>query len=232
MSRKVVHFQCLKDEDRKETEEAGLRREGRLSANELVVLEAFKTPVSPAALTGATHVIIGGSGWSVWEDIPYKRELAETVREALRLGLPTLGICFGAQFLADLLGGRVIRDYAREERGTVRVHCPVSLAFRDPLFEGMPDEFLAQASHQDRIAELPPHAVPLAYSQDGAVLQAFRAGAVFWGVQFHPERSRRDVEFLTSPEHCDYEPHQVASIRRTLDDSPEAGRVLERFIAI
>ena len=205
--RKIVHFQCLQDDDRREPEIAGILATGRLAPDELTVMRPFEAPVRVEALTRATHVLIGGSAWSVWEDIPYLTELRVAVVAAIGLGHPTLGICFGGQFLAWALGGKVVRDKAYEERGVNEIDIDLDACRSDALFGDMPVRIRVQSSHHDRISRLPNGARRLASSQGGAVTQAFAMdGARVWGLQFHPERRH--------------------------DETPLAGAVLERFLSL
>ncbi|MGK4578738.1 type 1 glutamine amidotransferase [Kitasatospora sp. HPMI-4] len=95
------------------------------------------------------------------------------LREAHALGIPVLGVCFGAQALATALGGSVERA-AHAELGWLGIETDVpELVPPGPWFQ----------SHYDRFT-LPPGAVELARSTAGP--QAYRIGRSL-GVQFHPE---------------------------------------------
>jgi GMP synthase-like glutamine amidotransferase len=95
------------------------------------------------------------------------------LRRAVSSGTPVLGICFGAQALARVLGGHVGRA-PRPERGFV------TLGTADP--GALPVGTWLQF-HDDRFT-LPPGAVELARNEVG--VQAFAHGPHL-GVQFHPE---------------------------------------------
>src|SRR3546814_9741838 len=69
--------------------------------------------------------------------------------------------------------------------GTVAVDL-LPAAADDPLFAGLPDRFLAQATHQQSVLRAPEGATVLARS-DHDDCHAFRWGEAAWGVQFHPE---------------------------------------------
>jgi GMP synthase (glutamine-hydrolysing) len=102
--------------------------------------------------------------------------------EILNLGLPVLGICYGLQFIAHHLGGRV-RSAAKREYG----HAEVELIdAANPLFAELPATMQVWMSHGDEALDLP----------EGFHLTAKTAHAVagianperrIWAVQFHPE---------------------------------------------
>jgi GMP synthase (glutamine-hydrolysing) len=105
----------------------------------------------------------------------------------LKLGVPILGICYGMQIVADLLGGEVA--YARSrEYGFARV--AQSGAADDAgsaLFAGLPPEFQVWMSHGDSVLQPPRGFVPIAHT-DNIPIAAFAAERRrIYGVQFHPE---------------------------------------------
>lgn len=121
-------------------------------------------------------------GW-----LPPTRRL---LRLAYEQRVPTLGVCLGHQLLAAATGGLV----APRTRGRACGLLPVGwteAAAVDPLFGALArtggyDVPLAVHWNEDLVVELPPAAVPLAYSH-GHDVQAMRLGAVAWGIQSHPE---------------------------------------------
>jgi GMP synthase (glutamine-hydrolysing) len=105
------------------------------------------------------------------------------IREALRLGVPVLGICLGAQLLAAALGARVRPNRVREI-GWYRLQ-PAPRANEDRLFrhfDGSQHVFQWHAYTFD----LPPGGVHLA-STEWCEHQAFRFGERAYGLQFHLE---------------------------------------------
>jgi len=101
--------------------------------------------------------------------------------EALRAGVPVLGICYGMQLIAHHLGGKVDPGQARE-------YGPALLAVREPsgLFKGLNSELPVWMSHGDHVSELPPGFHSLASSGNSPVA-AFTNGHGIFGIQFHPE---------------------------------------------
>jgi GMP synthase (glutamine-hydrolysing) len=102
----------------------------------------------------------------------------------LELGIPVLGICYGEQLMAQILGGRV-------EPGKVREYGPAELAIEreDALFAGLLERprRTVWMSHGDRVAELPPGFVVLATSEGSPYAAVRHAERPLWGLQFHPE---------------------------------------------
>ena len=134
-------------------------------------------------------VVVSGSRSSVYWDEEWIAPTKAWVREAIDAGLPCLGICWGHQLLADVLGGEV-RDMGEYEIG----YREVEHTGESRLFEGVGERFTAFTTHSDAVVELPPGAEEIAvndYSNHG-----FRSDRVF-GLQFHPEYDQRTAESVT-----------------------------------
>ena len=134
-----------------------------------------KIPPRDAALRG---VILSGSPASVTAPDAPQPDLS-----GLRGELPLLGICYGAQWLAQNGGGEVApagtREYGRAQLSV--------LDSSDPLFAGIPASSTVWMSHGDTITRLPADAEVIG-STDTVDNAAFRLkGEPTWGIQFHPE---------------------------------------------
>lgn len=141
----------------------------------------YKFP-SEEDLPTFSGIIITGSCASVYENRGWIRNLMELIRKIDSLDIPTLGICFGFQIVAQALGGNVERSSIFEEGYThVRLTQNGSSEF---LFDGFPKEFKAYQSHGDVARFLPESAILLAYNEK--CLQAYSIRK-FSCVQFHPE---------------------------------------------
>ncbi len=123
-------------------------------------------------------VILSGSPFSIHDvDAPHP-DLSE-----IRGKVPILGICFGAQFIADLDGGRVeassTREYGRAELSWIdRSH---------ELLKGLKDRTQVWMSHGDSIVELPPGLKRIASTEDVQVAAFYSERDFSYGLQFHPE---------------------------------------------
>jgi len=108
-------------------------------------------------------------------------------RDILTMGVPVLGICFGMQLIADLLGGKVAKA-ADREYGFANIRGQ----WGDPLFLGI-EEFRHNMtiqvwmSHGDRIEEMPKGFTSIAHSENSPVAAMTDDARRIYGVQFHPE---------------------------------------------
>jgi GMP synthase (glutamine-hydrolysing) len=168
--------------------ERNLRRELDAEVDVFKLSEGVFPPAVSTRDWRYDGVVVSGSQTSVYDDHDWIHEATEWVRRAHAADVPMLGICWGHQFLAQALGGRVV-DMGEYELG----YREVDRVGEDPLFEDVPERFTSFETHSDRVAELPPGAKALARNDVG--LQAFRVGSA-WGVQFHPEYDRQTAEWV------------------------------------
>ena len=134
--------------------------------------------------------VITGSEASVYWDEAWIGDLKTYVGDAVEAGLPMLGVCYGHQLLADVLGGSV-EDMGEYEIGYREVRHDGDAT----LFEGIDEEFTVFTTHSDRVAQLPPGATRIAANDYG--IHGFRRDNVFT-VQFHPEYDTATAEDVTS----------------------------------
>ncbi|MFZ5440110.1 MAG: glutamine-hydrolyzing GMP synthase [Myxococcota bacterium] len=106
------------------------------------------------------------------------------VPEVFELGLPVLGVCYGLQLMAKMLGGRVEKS-AHREFGPAEVE--VSGA-RGPFSSFKPGNALkVWMSHGDRVEALPPGFVAIGRTPSAPFAAAAHETRPLFGVQFHPE---------------------------------------------
>jgi GMP synthase (glutamine-hydrolysing) len=122
-------------------------------------------------------LILSGGPASVYADG------APTLRpELLELGVPVLGICYGMQAMALVLGGRV---EGAEVGEFGRSHLTVTRPGR--LLRGTPVEQSCWMSHRDTVYEAPPGFEALAASTESPVAAIEDNERRLYGIQFHPE---------------------------------------------
>jgi GMP synthase (glutamine-hydrolysing) len=132
-------------------------------------------------------IILSGGPSSVYDEDAPKADAA-----VLGTGLPTLGICYGLQFMTHHLGGHVAPAAAREYG-----HAEVEVVAETPLFHGLPQTMDVWMSHGDHAEAMAPgfHVVAKTANAVAAVANEQRK---MWGVQFHPEvaHTRQGIELL------------------------------------
>ena len=130
-------------------------------------------------------VVVTGSHAMVTDNLPWSVKLEKWMNKLLSAQVPIFGICYGHQLLAKAAGGQVDFHPQGMEIGTVAVRLrPDSSS--DPVFQTLPESFLAHVTHSQSVLQLPKAAIRLAanaYEPN----HAFRLGDCAWGVQFHPE---------------------------------------------
>ena len=169
--------------------------------------EGGRPPADPA---GYDAVMVFGGSMNADEEDKYPWMVAEKalLGELLDGGVPMLGVCLGAQFLAEAAGGSATA--AREPEIGWPVVELTDAGLSDPLTAGLPNPFEAFSWHGYECV-LPDGATVLASS--AACTHAYRLGdAPVWGIQFHAEVTAADAANWT--DHAAVEP---AAIRAGLD---------------
>ncbi len=154
------------------------------ASRELLVVRPEQGECLPSPETVAGAVISGS--WSMVTDrLDWSESTAAWLREAYQAQLPLLGVCYGHQLLADVLGGTVADNPKGKEIGLQTVTLTAQGA-DDPLLRDYPAHFDAYLTHQQSVLIPPPGAQVLAHSElDGC--QILRYGPHALSVQFHPE---------------------------------------------
>jgi GMP synthase (glutamine-hydrolysing) len=121
-------------------------------------------------------ILTGGPNSCYGEGAPsYSKELFE-------LGIPILGLCYGAQLMMLLLGGNVekapVREYGKTE---------VLVDAQSPLFENVPKSTICWMSHFDYISKAADGFSVTAHTADCPVAAAENREKNLYAVQFHPE---------------------------------------------
>ena len=145
----------------------------------------FYETISPPELESFDLLIIMGGPIGVYDykENPWLIDEKAFIKQAIEAGKPILGICLGAQLLADILGARVY-----ENRHMEMGWFPVSASGEEnkPEFlEGLPDGITVFHWHS-RTFDLPMGAVKL-FESEGCKNQGFIYNGRVIALQFHPE---------------------------------------------
>ena len=134
--------------------------------------------VRPEDLQGVAGIILSGGPQSV-----YEKGSPQADPKILALGIPVLGLCYGHQWLAHALGGKVAP-------GTVKEYGPMRVALAKnagPLLKVLPGGFTVWMSHGDEVKTLPEGFVATASTDACANAAMADETRKLFGIQFHIE---------------------------------------------
>ena len=138
---------------------------------------SYRTDIETIKAMNPKGIILTGGPNSCYEaDSPtYSKELFE-------LGIPVLGLCYGAQLMMHVLGGKVekapVREYGKTE---------VMVDKNSPLFQNVEEKTICWMSHFDYISKTAPGFEIVAHTADCPVAAAENREKNLYAIQFHPE---------------------------------------------
>ncbi len=138
------------------------------------------TRIEEINLGSVKGIVLSGGPSSVYEG-----GAPEADKRIFDLGIPILGLCYGMQLIAHLLGGKVepaaVHEYGKER---------VSVIKDGGIFRGVPGEFNSWMSHGDIVTATPGGFEKIALTSNSEIA-AFE-GKRIYGLQFHPEVSHTE----------------------------------------
>jgi len=139
---------------------------------------SYRTDLSEIRALHPSGIILTGGPNSVYEE-----GAASAPAELFSLGVPVLGLCYGAQLMMHVLGGQVERAPEREYgRTRVAIDEPAS-----PLYEGVPSPMTCWMSHNDYISKVAPGFTVTAHTDNCPVASAECRERGLYAIQYHPE---------------------------------------------
>ncbi len=141
------------------------------------VIVPFDTPIAELQSLRPAGIIFSGGPASVHQPGAPKPDPA-----VFSLGLPILGICYGVQLFADMLGGKVERANEREY-GIAYLEHDDGTGFLDEV-EARTQVWM---SHGDRVTQLPSGFQVIGRTENSPYAAIADPERRFFGVQFHPE---------------------------------------------
>lgn len=159
----------------------------------LTATKFYENDALPALETIDCLIIMGGP-MNVYEEglYPWLGLEKEFIRGAIEMDKAVLGICLGAQLIADALGAKVYRG-EHKEIGWFPIHFTPA-AQQAEIFDFVSEQMRVFHWHGDTWSH-PEQAVPLAWSE-GCAHQAFLYKRCVVGLQFHLESTRESVQQL------------------------------------
>ena len=139
---------------------------------------SYRTPIDQIKAMNPKGIILTGGPNSCYEEgaPTYTKELFE-------LGIPVLGLCYGAQLMMHVLGGKVEKAPVREY-GKTETFIDGS---KDTLFAGIEEKTIVWMSHFDYISKVAPGFDIIAHTADCPVAAAACEDKKLYAIQFHPE---------------------------------------------
>jgi len=182
-------------------------------------------------LSSFDWLVVMGGPMGVHDEKKYPWLVSERkfIRQSIATGKIVLGVCLGAQLIADAMGGKVTKNPHKE----IGWHSVLMAdeAQHSPIFQALPSEFLAFQWHGDTFS-IPSGARKLAYSE-ACQDQAFEIGRAI-GLQFHLESSKESIELLL--ENCGGDlgegkyVQDAAKIRAGMASLPEIKTILMQLL--
>ncbi len=138
---------------------------------------SYKTSLTQIRDMQPKGIILTGGPNSVYEE-----GAATCSEELFEMGIPVLGLCYGAQLMMHVLGGEVKRANNREYGKTKTVFDTSSA-----LFEDVPAESIVWMSHFDYVSKMADGFKSVAHTDNCPVAAYEDAARNLYGIQFHPE---------------------------------------------
>ena len=138
---------------------------------------SYKTDIEKIKAMNPKGIILTGGPNSCYED-----GAPTCTAELFNLGIPVLGLCYGAQLMQHVLGGKVEKAPVREYGKTETFVEPAS-----PLFSGVSSKTIVWMSHFDYISKIAPDFEIVAHTADCPVAAAQNIAKNLYAIQFHPE---------------------------------------------
>jgi len=139
---------------------------------------SYKTPLEKIKAMNPKGIILTGGPNSCYEE-----GAPGCTKEFFEIGVPILGLCYGAQLMQHVLGGKVESAPVREY-GKTKTYIDGS---KDGLFNGLEDSTVVWMSHFDYISKLGPGFEVVAHTDDCPVAACQDTERGLYGIQFHPE---------------------------------------------
>jgi len=181
----------------------------------------------PVDLSACDGYIITGSQFSAYDELPWIHKTKNLIQQLDQQQIPTIGICFGHQLIAEALGGKVAK--AQDKGWGVGVHHWQVTEKPEWMDNTDVEQFAMRASHQDQVINAPPESVVFA-SSDFCPVAGFQFNKLLT-FQGHPEFSRDYAEALINKRVARIGESRVTAARNSLKHDVDADLVAQWMIS-
>ena len=140
------------------------------------IIKPFSISIDEIKKINPKGIIFTGGPNSIYEESSPKCD-----KRIFELNIPILGICYGMQYMAYTLGGKVAKATTREY-GEMEVNIDNNI-----LFSGLDKTNICLMSHTDYVDEMPNDFIKIASTKTCKIAAMANDNKRFYGVQFHPE---------------------------------------------
>ncbi len=178
----------------------------------------------PANLRDFDGYVITGSPASANGDAPWIAKLMDFIREIDAHKVPTIGVCFGHQAIAQALGGIVSKNPEGWGFGTATTHFSKLETWMEPRR----NDLSLYAAHNEQVTTAPQSAVVLGGSAF-CPIGSYKIGNHIFTTEYHPEMT---PEFITALSH-EFEPYlgtDIAIKARKQFETPADGRLFAQWM--
>ena len=239
MNKPFLVIQLRPEDEAADNEFQAIIRYGGLREDEVVRARVEQTGLPKIELSDYAAIIVGGSPFDMSTAQDAKSEIQKRIeQEFMRLferivavDFPFLGACSGNSLLGKFCGARISAKYA-EPVGGVDIFLTEE-GSRDPLLSGFPETFRVLLGHKEACDDIPPGTVLLAGSA-ACPVQMFRLKTNIYATQFHPEADPDGftVRINVYKSFGYFAPETAQDLIAAVgkEDTPEAQRILDRFV--
>lgn len=179
----------------------------------IVETHTYRGDRTPALESFDWLIVMGGpQNLKQLEQYSYLQEEIRLIKQALQNGKPVLGICLGAQLIAESLGAKTEAS-PEKEIGVFGLQL-TGAGYADPIMQHFPDQFPATHWHSD-MPGIPAGAAILATSQ-GCPRQIIRFKTNVYGLQCHFELTSNDIYEMVKHDQNDLIPNLYVQTKEEL----------------
>jgi len=200
--------------------------------NKTIKVVSLKDNQKIPALTSAAGFIITGSHSMVTNRSQEVILLEKYIRKIRNKDIPLLGICYGHQLIANALGGKSDYNKKGKEIGKSKIKLKNCL-HKDNLLKGISKQFYGFETHDQSVLKLPRNAVSLA-SNFHDKHQVVRFSRFVWGVQFHPEFTKKIMKeyILNKIDNLKKLGFNSEILLKNIDNCNTSNKILNNFLNI